>query len=341
MPSTSDAAVEIALLARLLRDQTTNLTQDTERFVARYRQADWVTVNPRGTVVTARANHLKDLEGRLTAIYPSWREDFPAIKAAQKNPGRTADVAAWLRRQTQAPAHQTYRPRWASRPGWNRHTWNAAQSFDPKRARAADDHGPLIFDDWVLRLRLIGATTLRFSDGPPLSLGDRAREEGECLIAERRLTQCLGWGGIPPSAILTCENLGAYMDVSVPPGVIVAYCPGNDRRGVTRLLALFPDTPWGHFGDLDQEGCLIAQRIAAEAQRPLRLYIPMFAQDLVAAGCVAPVNGGNAWTAEIATLHPVLQTLAHQEQVLYQEVFLPDPRLPSDLTRFLGTMDGK
>ena len=67
-----------------------------------------------------------------------------------------------------------------------------------------------------------------------------------------------------PRAVITCENLGAYIDLPANESTLVIYSPGADTEAAVALLKMFPAAQWMHFGDLDPEGVEISKRIAGE-----------------------------------------------------------------------------
>lgn len=330
------AETEIALIARLLETGVATQSQENAVILSRFANALWVQpAGPKDSWKAVPAQR-QALEDRLTQLLPTWSTDFPQLKAKGFDPRLSRDIKVLpaLRAQWERTTTDTHL--WRARL-WNRHNWNACQTNDPKKERPCPPD-VMLTDDWVLRLRMTGEFRIGFTDGATLSIRDRTINEGECLIAERLILRCTGVLGTPPRVIVSCENLGAYMDIETEEDVLVVYSPGNDRRAVVALLRLLPNVPWVHFGDLDCEGYQIAQRIAEETDRPLRVYIPKFAADLIAKGLTLPRTNGNAWSLEVARCHPTLQSLASKDCVLYQEVFVGDPRLTRDLQRYLETI---
>ena len=144
----------------------------------------------------------------------------------------------------------------------NRKTWSSwAGAHSKSQFRAVSDGVQLTTDD-VLRLRANAGLRIVAPDGTAL-LGDACLALfGEMIIPERGFDCSWQLDGVMPRLVLTVENLGAYIDLALPPEVLAVHAPGRNTGLATRFIdRLPPDIPWLHFGDLDPAGLAIATSI--------------------------------------------------------------------------------
>lgn len=146
----------------------------------------------------------------------------------------------------------------------------------------------------------------------------------ECAIPERLWLKLQRFEGTEPDLIVTCENLGAYIDLPMPCGYMVVYAPGANIETAVKILKYFPETRWFHFGDVDPDGLKIAQTLAREAKRPLTFFVPSFAEEYLPG---RPVK--KPW-GEVPG-RKVFQELKRKHTRLFQEVFMLDGRLNSEI----------
>jgi len=102
---------------------------------------------------------------------------------------------------------------------------------------------------------------------------------GEVSIPERALLVGLAFEG-DIRAVLLVENLGAWRDLSPPPGWLLAHVPGWDTATVGRLLDRIEGIPVVHFGDLDPNGVRIMLHLPSRAPN-LKWFLPEFWFELV------------------------------------------------------------
>jgi hypothetical protein len=96
---------------------------------------------------------------------------------------------------------------------------------------------------------------------------------------ERALLDGLAFEGTV-RAILLVENLGAWRDLSPPPGWLLAHVPGWDTATVGHLLDRVSGIPVVHFGDLDPNGVRIMLHLRGRAPH-LKWFVPEFWFELV------------------------------------------------------------
>lgn len=98
---------------------------------------------------------------------------------------------------------------------------------------------------------------------------------GELVLTDRALRDGTRLGGRMPRAVLTVENLGAYLDVVVQDDVLVVHIPGWNTRTAKDLMGRLDDIPILHFGDLDPNGIMIVAHL--RHWRPaVRWLVPAF-----------------------------------------------------------------
>ena len=303
-------AAEIASLARLLETGTIRSGRKNEALIHRLETARWVKLGSRKDEWVLRSDKTPDLENRMSILLPTWREDFDLLRSIGRNHFDASDIAAlpMLRRN----ANQSGRM-------LNRRNWNAAAGLGPKH-KAKVPSQSLLTKDWVLRFRpnkgLEGV-----SDKGIIDLTEMAAEWTECVMPERAWMGFKTFSGVLPRAVVTCENLGAYIDLPASESTLVIYSPGADTEAAIALLKMFPSAMWMHFGDLDPEGIDIAKRIAGEIKREMKLLIPFFAEDYLDAGKAVET----AW-GEVPDI-PLLTELKKKEKRIFQEIFMLDSRM--------------
>lgn len=303
-------AAEIACLVRLLETGTIRSGRKNEALIHRFETARWVMRGNRKEEWVLRSGKAPDLENRLSMLLPTWRADFELLSSIGRDHFDVSDIAAlpMLRRNTNPSGRMV-----------NRRNWNAAVGLSPKH-KAKIQAQCLLTKDWVLRFRpnkgLEGV-----NDKGRINLAEMAGEWTECVFPERAWMGFKAFSGVLPRAVITCENLGAYIDFPASESSLVIYSPGADTEAAVALLKMFPSAMWMHFGDLDPEGIDIAKRIAGEIERDIKLLIPFFAEDYLDAA--KPVE--TAWS-DVPDI-PLLVALKEKERRIFQEVFMLDERL--------------
>ena len=303
-------AVEISVLARLVETGTIKVGVRNESIVRRLETARWIMPGKRKSEWLVRQENITHLKERLSELLPSWRKDLDFLRSIGRAPFNPSDIEAipMLRRQTSAPVNMV-----------NRRNWNAAVGLGPKHKAKMPAKGVLT-KDWVLRFRpnngLMGVYDKEIVD-----LAGMAAVWTECVIPERAWINFKLFSGVLPKVIITCENLGAYIDLPVSESTLVIFSPGADTEAAVALLKMLPTAAWMHFGDLDPEGIDIAKRIAGELKRDVKLLIPFFAEDYLDAA--KPLE--TAWS-EIPDI-PLLVALKEKRKRIFQEVFMLDGRL--------------
>ncbi len=149
---------------------------------------------------------------------------------------------------------------------------------------------------------------------------------GEVSIPERALLDGLVFEGII-RAVLLVENLGAWRDLSPPPGWLLAHVPGWDTATVGHLLDRLPEIPVVHFGDVDPNGVRIMLHLRKRAPN-LKWFLPEFWFEL------ADVCGLRAtWPQDLNLDFAPAQVREFAARGLWleQERIVLDPRIPDAL----------
>lgn len=146
----------------------------------------------------------------------------------------------------------------------NRHTAAALLSRHSKAALGPFEQvvldGVELTDDGLVRLRPSQGLCLSV-DGRTLDARALAHVLGEVVLTERALRDGAVLSGLRPRATLTVENLGAYIDATVPDDVLVVHIPGWNTRLAKMLLDPIGEVPIVHFGDLDPNGVAIVEHL--------------------------------------------------------------------------------
>jgi hypothetical protein len=260
-------SVEIALLARL---HSTGNCRESERIgslIQRYQTAGWIIKGKRRHEWNLKEHAVEDVENRLTVLLPTWKSDFAFLIKQGKSPFKTADLEALSALRRPAPRKNYI----------NRRNWCAISGAGPKHRQHRHSSDDLTVD-WVLRLRPNQGLTAVLED-KEVDLYEIASLWTECVIPERAWANIKGFKGNLPKVIITCENLGAYIDIPDIPNAAIVYSPGKDIRSTVNLLDSLPSSGWIHFGDIDPEGVNIALQIAKKTKRPFSSFIPSFIED--------------------------------------------------------------
>jgi len=129
----------------------------------------------------------------------------------------------------------------------NRRNWRAISGVGPKHRPRRVFPG-VQTSDWILRFRP-NCGLIATIGSNEVDLHEMAAEWTECVIPERLMLKFAGFKGSLPRAIITCENLGAYIDLPHIPASTIVFSPGKDIRAVILFLRSFPDAKWLHVGD--------------------------------------------------------------------------------------------
>lgn len=308
------SALEIALLARLLETGEIQERLQFQNLISRYSTARWIIPSKRRSTWALREEERATVLNRLELLLPSWQQDFELLRSKNLDPFKSAAIEAlpMLRREVSPKAMI------------NRRNWNAVSGAGPKHT-AQISADVALTSDWVMRFRpnkgLVSVT-----EGGEIDLWGMAAIWTECSYPERAWMRTTQFTGVFPEMIITCENLGPYIDLTVSENTLVVFSPGQNTQTAVALLKTLPDVTWMHFGDLDPKGVEIAMRIADESGRPLNLFIPSFAEEYLDAAKPVKTQWGDVPS------NPLLLVLKKMDKGLFQEVFMLDERLSADIS---------
>lgn len=154
---------------------------------------------------------------------------------------------------------------------------------------------------------------------------------GEIAIPERAFLDGLVLEG-DVRALLLIENLGAWRDLSAPPGWLLAHVPGWDTATAAHLLEHMPSVTAIHFGDLDPNGVRIYLHLR-ERRPELLWFLPDFWFERA-----EEWGQPAAWPPELdlAFAPAAVRDLARRGLWLEQERIALDPRVGAALERCLS-----
>jgi hypothetical protein len=304
---------EIALLARLLETGEAHEGQKVKNLISRYSTARWITPGKRRATWALREEERTAVQARLELLLPSWQQDFVMLRSKNLDPFKAVaiEALAMLRREV------------SPKTIINRRNWNASSGAGPKHT-AQIQADVVLTSDWVMRFRP-NKGLVSITEGGEIDLWATAAIWTECSYPERAWMRTTQIAGVFPRLIITCENLGPYIDLPVAESTLVVYSPGQNTQTAVVLLKALPEVPWMHFGDMDPKGVEIAKRIADESGRPLSLFIPSFAEEYL--DVAKPVK--TPW--DDITDNPTLISLKKMNKGIFQEVFMLDERLSEEI----------
>jgi len=270
--------------------------------------------------------HRADVAAALDRAWPDATEALKAIQAEEL----PVTPAGWRSLAERLRARQVLKL-----PALLHHK-TAAAVFAPhsKAAWTAQRKGRLgsteLTSDGVLRLRPGPDLHLRRGDHV-LAAAEVAELTGELVLTERAVRAGVHLEGAT-TAVLTVENLGAYIDLEPPAGWTVVWLPGWNMPLVEWLLAELQHVPAVHFGDLDPEGVQIVRHLR-KVRPDTHWFIPSFwAEHSATRGqpgtwpCDALVDGTPEWVRDLVARGLWLE----------QEALVVDERLSAELVQFLA-----
>lgn len=284
----------------------------------------WTARTSRRDELVLVGSRRADLEVLLERVWPGWREVLADLErlGLEPTPVGWAEYADRLRaeRVPEVPAKV------------NRKT--AASLVAPHskatltgRRRAALGEVDATHDGLV-RMRP-PAGLVAETPGGRLDLSAVAAILGEVALTERSFEGLSFEGEV--RAILTVENLGAFVDLIAPPGWLVVFVAGWDSRTIGLLFERLAEVPALHFGDLDPAGVRIYRHLRALCPR-LGWFVPDFASALVQSRGLAA-----EWPddMDLGDTPELIRDLARRGLWLEQEPLAVDPRTPAQLEAWL------
>ncbi len=310
-------SLEIASLGRLIETGKVKEAARNKALISRFDNAMWIERSSRKSEWVVRDGSKVELQKRLNEISSTWIDDFEFIRSINLDPydPSVIDILPILR-HCNMPSDLT-----------NRRNWNAITGISPKHTAKLKCVSQLT-NDWIIRFRP-NPGLKAVIQGEEVQLDSISELFSECIFPERMWLNFEKFDGELPRVVITCENLGAFIDLPVPSYVMVVFSPGKDIVGPTEILKQLPDVTWFHFGDLDPYGIDIAKNLAAETQRDFSFYVPKFAEDYLP-GARFDKQWGDIDELE----QSVFVELKRRKRRIYQEVFMLDRRLSIDLDEY-------
>jgi chromosome partition protein MukB len=263
--------------------------------------------------------HRSDVEARLDARYPGWRDFLRELhtRGLPRTPQGCLDLE-----RSRVP--RPFPPAWTR---LNQHTAAAWIRGNAKAALGPEDgpvlEGRLVTHDNGIRIRPHAG--LQFVRGGASFLVDPfVSLAGEIFLPQRAFLDGPCLSGSLPRCLLLVENLGVYVDLEPPPGWCVAHVPGWNTSMVPHLVEAWRDVPALLFGDLDPNGVEIA-RSPREAWPGLAWFTPDLGEETLARA--RPCD----WPPLPEGMPPFILRLARLGRWVEQESLLQDPSVLGSL----------
>lgn len=314
-------------LARLFVEGTLAKGTRVAPVVDHLLEVGWIARTPRRNVVQKVEQYSEAIEELLERVWPDWRDAVDALLA--KGLSLTVEDLAKLRKQDALSDADILPPR------MHRKTLAAILGLHSKAALPTDDvlrrHGVEATTDNLLRIRANEGLVIE-SAGKKLPCDPVMAALGEVVLPERATLDGLTVSGQIPRAVLTVENLGAFVDLSAPPEMLVAHTPGWDSPLTLRFLEAIPSRiQVHHFGDLDHNGVEILRHLRQAIGPRVRWFVPSFWEEYLRTyglrqkiGCA---SRGHMLPEELS----IFEKLGQAGRCLEQEVFLKDCRLNREI----------
>ena len=304
-------SLEISVLARLILKGCVLRSMRNDAILNRYENALWIIPTNRKNQYRPREDALDALNGRLKILSPDWLADHDFLLSISRDPFNPSDLDALC--HLRKPS--------VNRDFINRRNWNAAKGLGPKN-RPKISAPKNITKDWVMRFRPNKGLCF-LKKGRIVHCDDLVEILTEIFLPERAWLALDSFSGVLPDFIVSCENLGGYIDLPLTTNTLVIFSPGVDIEPTVNLLRAIPSAHWIHFGDLDHEGLVIAEKIGQNSGRCVNLYVPSFVGEYVAGA--RPVK--TAWRKDSDAS---VAALKKTKKRIFQEAFMLDERLHED-----------
>jgi hypothetical protein len=286
----------------------------------------WTRATGRRDEIGVVEERRTELAGLIDRVWPEWRDVLEDLVVAGLPP--TPDGYGRLLDMERAAAIPDLPER------INRRTAASLTASHSKASLTESRRGALggtdTSHDGAIRLRPPAGLSARTANGT-VDLCGIAMVLGEVSIPERALLDGLAFEGAI-RAVLLVENLGAWRDLSPPPGWLLAHVPGWDTATVGHLLDRIEGIPVVHFGDLDPNGVRIFLHLRRRASN-LKWFLPEFWFELVDV-CGLPTTWPQDLDLDFAPA-PV-RALAARGLWLEQERIVFDPRMVEALEAVLA-----
>jgi len=286
----------------------------------------WTRATGRRDEIGVVEDRRTELAGLIDRVWPAWRDVLADLVAAGLPP--TPDGYGRLLDIERAGAIPELPDRINRRTAASLTASHSKASLTEARRGALG--GTDTSHDGSVRLRPPAGLSARTATGI-VDLSGIATVLGEVSIPERALLDGLAFEGAI-RAVLLVENLGAWRDLSPPPGWLLAHVPGWDTATVGHLLDRIEGIPVVHFGDVDPNGVRIMLHLRKRAPN-LKWFLPEFWFELVDACGLS-----TTWPQDLdlAFAPASVRELAARGLWLEQERVVFDPRMAYALEAVLA-----
>lgn len=315
----------LALLELLSRGTLKRRRAQEEAYDA-LAELPWTRATGRREEIGVVEKRRTEVAGLIDRVWPAWRDVLADLVAAGLPP--TPEGYGRLLDSQRAVGIPELPERINRRTAAALAASHSKASLTEVRRRSLGE--TRLTHDGSIRLRPPAGLSARTETGD-VDLSGIAAVLGEVSIPERALLDGLVFEGII-RAVLLVENLGAWRDLSPPPGWLLAHVPGWDTATVGHLLDRLSSIPVVHFGDVDPSGVRIMLHLRKRAPN-LKWFLPEFWFEL------ADVCGLRAeWPQELdLDFAPgQVRELAALGLWLEQERIVLDPRIPDALEAVLA-----
>ena len=193
-------------------------------------------------------------------------------------------------------------------------------------------------------LHLRGNMNLKLArkHGSSIELKKIWRQLSEAVLPERDFRQVKELEGELPYLVMSIEDRGIFLDIDLPENLLAIWVAPENLELAGEFLRFLPQfVPHVHFGDLDHQGLVMAERLALYSQRPVKRFIPSFWQDYLSnfsASTSEKSSGkgakGAAWRGPVLSAE-LLRKLMTSDRWLAQAPLLLDARLHEEMRKLM------
>ncbi|WP_404419913.1 hypothetical protein [Marinospirillum sp.] len=165
------------------------------------------------------------------------------------------------------------------------------------------------------------------------------RQLSEAVLPERDFYQLKELDGELPYLVMTFEDRGVFLDIDLPENLLAVWVAPEHLELAGEFLRFLPQfVPHVHFGDLDHQGLVLAERLGMMSQRPVRRFIPGFWKDyleLFALPVEQKTEGkGASWRGPVLSIE-LLKELMTSQRWLEQAPLALDARLHDEMRKLM------
>ena len=316
-------SLEDVVWAELVLGPAIKRLRRNERVIDAFAVHGWITHTSRRDEFAITDSGRSVAEKRLSAHWPTWREDLVAFSSLGYSP---EDAGAWnLLKRVQA--NQIPRPLTRI----NRRTLNA---WDRRHSKVAVGRpsktlaDARITVDELTRLRLPPSSKMLLQSGETVDCDELMAFFGEIAIPERAWDNIKQIDTHNSRVLISIENKGAFVDFPSIPNATLLFLPGDNTAAMQLVLSHMPQHSLIHFGDLDPEGIQIYESLTSK-EFALHQFVPSYVNEYLithAQPCKTP------WPQrDYSSLHPIISTLVSRSIWLEHEALVLDHRFEAEL----------